>query len=220
MIAAGTCAALAGLVVLTAFAGGAFTALSVLLVQALLLTRWFRLVDAPAAAGGTAVALVVGGGADGVLALTDTDTWLEPLAGLVALSFLAALLMQILRRDGRERLVASFTATLAATVVVTMASLLVAVTRLDRGGLVVAAAMGGAVVASAPLARLVAGMPGPGRGTPAAVQPPPAAATTPAHARHRAPARRAPGDPLAAACLSIALAGPVAYVGGRLLLGG
>src|SRR5688572_14343395 len=101
MTAAATCAALAGLVGLSAFAGGPVTALAVLLVQALLLATWCRLLDAPAAAGGAAVAAVVAVAGDAVLALRDADQPLQPLAGLLAMAFLGALVAQVLRRDGR-----------------------------------------------------------------------------------------------------------------------
>ena len=276
---------LAGLLVLAGAGGVWLLAAAVLLVQAVLAYGWFSVVPVPDTASSTLLVGAAGLAADVVLftddrlRAEDADPSLAPLASVLGLLFLAALVSQLARRDGRVAL----TSSLAATVTGGALTVFVAAwlpTLQSRGAFVgSAAALAGAAVASALaalpgrrglLAALAAALAavvgaligssedvvgaaaGAGLGLGAGVAsvlavvavdflasapagswlaPPAAAPVSSAPASGSAPAGATPagtvaagstpteGRLAAAAALPFALAGPVAYVVGRLLVG-
>jgi hypothetical protein len=147
MTAAVTCTALAGLVALAAYGGVGALAAAVLVVQALLLLGVYRDVLGPAGRQGAAAAAALPGAvalaSDIALVARDGEPHLAPLAGILGLAFLSAILVQVVRRDGRAGLVVSFTASLAAAALVTTAAMLLAASRIEAGPSVVAATMAG-----------------------------------------------------------------------------
>lgn len=93
----------------------------VLLVQAGFLLAWFRWAQVPATGPGASLALGAAALADlsvmrSASALPEALPALEPVAAVLGAAFVLALVVQILRRDGRPRVAASLTATVTATV--------------------------------------------------------------------------------------------------------
>lgn len=240
MAVAVTAPALSAAVVLGAVTTPVVLALAVLLVQGLLVAAWHRSLEVPGAAGG---ALVAGAAAVAAVALVLADDGDRPLAVLPALlagAVLAGLGHQLSRRDGRSRLVASLAATLTLAALAVLAAAAVPAQASEGGApLVAAAAVPAGLVAAALALRGRAG--GPGwldLGAVAAI-PLFVAVVVLAFTDLRAGAAvavavaagvaswtasllagRTPApDPSVAAALPLALAGPVAYVLGRLLVG-
>jgi hypothetical protein len=128
--------ALAALVGLASFGGLAVLALAVVLVGALVAAGWPELLDLPARRSSTAVvALVaVASAVVAVLAVTaarsagsQVSGVLGQLPAVAALALLVAFAHQLLRRDGRPRLVESVTGVVTAQAVVVLAAAWVAV---------------------------------------------------------------------------------------------
>ncbi len=116
---------------------------------------WPSLVDAPARRG---AAVVVGlGGLGGVVAVTLTsgEPFLRELPEVLALSVLVAFVHELVRRDGRERLVESVAGVVSGVVVATAVAGWIAAGRTDGGTSVVvtgAVALAvGAAVSGVPL---------------------------------------------------------------------
>jgi hypothetical protein len=114
---AGLSVVLAGLLGLGAYAGTVPLAAAALAVVLVLAWGWPALVDLPSPRGTTAV-LALGGAASVLsVALTDAEPRLNWLALAIAGSVVAEFVHQLLRRDGRPRLVESVSGTIAGLVV-------------------------------------------------------------------------------------------------------
>lgn len=159
LVAAAVSVAGAGLVAAAGFAGEPVLAGSVALIVLVIALGWGALLRLPHPRG-TAVLVALTGLAAVVLALNPPvpSRPLAGFAGLIAGGVLAAFVHELIRRDGRPRLVASVTGTLCGQVVVVLAAgwLLLPGTRVSTGGVVVAA------VAVA-VTRVVAAVPSPPR---------------------------------------------------------
>lgn len=238
MIAAVAASVAAGLAVVLGLAAagpvGVLVA-AVALVQLLVVARWFAALDVSAAArGGALVGAAAAIGADLAVALRDDRHALAPVTAALGLAMLAALLQQLVRRDGRDRLTASLTATVVLAAVGALGSCYLGVQSSRDGtafvvaGVVAAAA---AVVATAlPGPEALAGslgvLAGAGTGVVAGVLSDLgprtgglvglgcalAAGVTAAVAR-----RAVRPDPLVTAGLPLLLTAPVAFVLARLL---
>jgi len=143
-------AALAALGLAAALALGGLTetpvlVLAVLLAQGLFVAGWFPALRVAGAAGGRIVVAATAVGADAAVLAADDTRPLEHVAPVLALALLAALLHQLVRRDGRVELTTSLTATGAAAVLAGLGSAWLAldVSR-DGTGLLVIAAIAGA----------------------------------------------------------------------------
>jgi hypothetical protein len=127
------------------------------LVQVLVAVRWFAMLDVSGAARGGAV---VGAGAaiaaDLAVVLRDDEHPLAPAAAVLGLAMLAAMLLQLVRRDGREELTASLATTVALAVVAGLGSCYLGTQSSRDGTAFVAAA-----VAAATVAVVGAALPGP-----------------------------------------------------------
>lgn len=128
--------ALAGLVALASFAPTWVLALAVLLVAALVAVGWPDLLDLPSRRGTTGVVVVAAVVAAAVacaavLDARSTGTQVSGVLGrlpvVAALALLLAFVHQLLRRDGRPRLVESVTASVSGQAVVVLAGAWVAV---------------------------------------------------------------------------------------------
>ena len=158
-------AALAALGLAAALVLGGLTAtpvlvLAVLLAQGLFVAGWFPALRAPGAAGGRVVVAATAVGADAAVLAADDTRPLEHVAAVLALALLAALLHQLVRRDGRVELTSSLTATGSAAVLVGLGSAWLAldVSR-DGTGLLVLAAVAAAAPPTLDLAARAAKAP-------------------------------------------------------------
>ena len=239
-VAVGVGPALALLVVLAAVAGQGVLVLAVALVQGCVIAGWHRSVAAPGATEGAVVAAAAALAADGLVLTAPADRPLARVPAVLALAVIGSLVAQLVRRDGRERLVVSLTsavclATFAALPAAQLAALtseggvpLVAATVLPAG--LVAAADAVTVTGSGPrwlrpLLALGAGLAaGVAVGAVTRLAMEAAVATAAASgavgwAGAVLADRSSRGDPLLRAALPVALAAPVGYVLGRLLVG-
>ena len=232
--------ALGAALVLGAAAGPAVLAAAVLLAQGLVIVDWHRTLGVAGARGGIVVGAVAAVGSD---ALVLADVGERPLAavpGVLAAAVVGALVHQLARRDGRDRLTASLTATVSLAALVALGSTLLAVhDEKDGLALISTAAAAAALVAAGVTARQLAGAP---RRADVAVVAGAAVlvtvsvvaldglAVTPAFAVAGTAgtvawvagvlvARSAEPHVGPGAALPLVLAGPVAYVLGRLLVG-
>jgi hypothetical protein len=110
---------------------------------------WRHLLNSPARRGATGVIAL--GGLAGVVAvlLTEGEPFLRNLPEVLALSVLLAFVHELVRRDGRERLVESVAGVVSGTLVATCATGWVAVGRTDAGTAVVVTGAVALAVASA-----------------------------------------------------------------------
>lgn len=238
--------ALAGALALGAYGGSVFLVLSVALTQGLVLVRWYSAVAAPGAAGGMVLCAAAGVGADLLLLGRHARADLHPLGpvtGVLGLAMVGVLLHQ-LTRNPRDRVTASMTATAALAVLVVLASAYVAAGQPQAaagaagtvaGDLVsvVAAGLAAARLADllplgagprAGLAMAVAGVVGLGVGVATGIGAGTGlllgVVTGSVAAAGAALAGRLPHPhPVLSGALPVALAGPVAYVIGRIVLG-
>jgi len=240
MVAVGVGPALALLVVLAASAGEGVLILAVALVQGCVIAGWHRSLDVPGAIEGAVVAASAAAAADMLVLTAPTDRPLARLPAVLALAVVASLLAQLARRDGRERLVASLTAsvclaTYAALPAAQLAALvseggvpLVTATVLPAG--LVAAADAVTVTRSGPrwlrpglavVAALATGVVvGAVTGLTISAAVATAAASGAVGWAGAVLADRSPRpNPLLRAALPVALAAPVGYVLGRLVVG-
>ena len=127
------------------------------LLQLLVAARWFAALGVSAAArGGAFVGAAAAIGADLAVALRDERHPLAPVTAVLGLAMLAAMLHQLVRRDGRDHLTDSLTATVSLAVVGSLgACYLGAASSRDGTAFVVAG------VAGAALAVVAAALPGP-----------------------------------------------------------
>lgn len=163
MLAIGVAAVTAG-----ASAGGqAALLVAVALVQVLLVVGWFAVLDVPGERGGAAIALAAGLAADIAMLERGAAASVGPLAGVLGLATVAALLHQLARSnagrgprgaaepagsDGRQtaaRVTESLTATLSATVFSVLAATLVAERGATHGQTVTVVAVTAAGAATA-----------------------------------------------------------------------
>ena len=228
--------ALAGALALAGYADEAALVLVVLVVQGLLVWGWYTALDVPGRIGGSALAGAAAVTADVLLLVRDDTRALTPVAGVLAVAMLGAMVHQLTRRGGRQRLTESISATMTLVVLATLGALFVAVQQTQDGpALVALAALSAGVAAGASmsplptalaagiaavgglvLGLLVAGMTdlsaGPAVSTGAA-----AAAT--ALAAITFVRRMKQPDLATAAALPLLSVAPVAYVLGRILVG-
>ncbi len=231
-------AVLAALVAAAASWGeSALVGASALLVVAVA-AGWPGLVEAPAPRG-TGVVVALGGlGGLAVVTLTDGAPFLRELPAVLAVAVLAAFVHELVRRDGRERLVESVAGTVAGVVVAGTAAGWVATGRTDDGAALVlvgavALAVGSAVSAlrlaawSAPVTIAAATAAGAVTGYLAA-DPLPGGliglavgivVATTHRVLDRLPSLRRRWPALAAAVLPVVATGVLVYVVGRVLVG-
>ncbi|WP_432523849.1 hypothetical protein [Kineococcus sp. SYSU DK006] len=128
--------ALAALLALASFAPAGVLALAVVLVGALVAAGWPQLLDLPARRSTTALLAAVAlaaaaaaalGARTGRLEGTRSTGVLDVLPAVAAMSLLAAFVHQLLRTDGRPRLVESVTGAVTGQAVVVLAAAWVAV---------------------------------------------------------------------------------------------
>jgi hypothetical protein len=147
-VAVGATVAFAGLVALTGYTYSLLIALAVALTGAVLAWGWPVLLSLPSPRGTTTV-LGIGVGATCLAATAmDYEPFLEWIPAALAVSLLAAFLHQLLRRDGRPRLVESLAATAAGLAILAMGACYLPLPRTLGGAQTLAAAMA-AVAASA-----------------------------------------------------------------------
>lgn len=140
-------ACLAGLLAIAALTGTMALLLLVMVVQAGFLAGWARFADVQVQKPGSALALATAASADLLVARGGDGVArppvLGPLAGILGVAFLLAVLAQLLRRDGRRRLTASLTATVTATVLALSGALWLAPAHVPSGRHIVAASAAG-----------------------------------------------------------------------------
>ncbi len=146
--------AFSGLLVLSVLAGVPFVAAAVALGGGVLAWGWAGLLGLPSPRGttsvlafGTVAAVLTG-------ALTRTDPFLRWMPAALALSMLVAFLHQLLRRDGRPRLVESVVSVVTGLALVVSGACLVPLAQTADGGAVMAVA--GAALGVAALVDLLA----------------------------------------------------------------
>ena len=127
---------------------------ALVVTQAVVVATWHRCLGVPGAAGGAAVAGAAAIAAD-ILALDGArDRPLPGVPAVLALAVLAALVHQLARRDGRDRLTASLTATVSLAALAALGSAYVAALDVEHGpGLVSAAATAAVLVVAGVAAR-------------------------------------------------------------------
>ncbi len=118
---------------LAAYAGSPVLAVAVLLVSGMLAWGWPVLLDLPAPRGTLATLLVGAALCDLAVALTTDDPWLEWLPLAAAGAVLAAFAHQLLRTDGRPRLVESLSGEVMAVALFACAAAVIALPRTEAG---------------------------------------------------------------------------------------
>lgn len=234
-------AVVAAVVAVAAFLGELpLVALAGVLVL-VLAAGWPPLVGALAPRGSSVVIALGGLGGLAAVVLTRGDPFLRELPEVLALAVLAAFVHELVRRDGRERLVESVAGTVAGVLVAATAAGWVAAGRTDGGASVVvvgalALAVGSAVSAlhlTGSLAATVTIVASVAAGAGAAelvpdVDPLPGGliglavgilAATLRRLFDRLPSMRRRGPALAAAVLPVTVTGVLVYVVGRVLVG-
>jgi hypothetical protein len=210
---------------------------AVLLVQALVVLGWHRSLDVPGAVGGVVVGVGISVAADLVVLAQEGERPLAALPVVLGLTVPVALVHQLGRRGDRSRLIASLSSVVTAAVLAALGSTYLGLDALRDGAPMVAvAAAAASLVGSAAVVRRRLDAPDAvdaaaiGVGLLAA---PVVAAVTDmdltaglalaavaaivAWAGTVLAARTAHPDPFLAAALPLAIAGPAAYVLGRLL---
>ena len=143
-----TALASAALLALAAYAGSVALGAAVLLVSGLLIWGWPVLLDLPAPRGTIATLAVVAVLCDGAVVLTRTDPLLDWLALAAAGGVLLTFGHQLLRTDGRPRLVESLSGEIMGVVLLTCAAALIALPRTPAGADAVLALAAGAAAAA------------------------------------------------------------------------
>lgn len=132
--------AIASLLTVSAFAGPVLVALSVALTAGVIAWGWAGLLGLPSPRG-TAVVLAIGSvAAIGTVLATREDPYLTWLPAAFAGSMIVAFLHQLLRRDGRPRLVESVASTITALAIVLSGVSFVALPRTQHGAWLMALA--------------------------------------------------------------------------------
>lgn len=145
-------AVLAAAVAVAGYLGGLPLSATAAVLALLLALGWPALAGLPFKPGSAAVVALGGVGAVVVVHLTDTQPYLRDLPVVFAAAILLAFLNELLRRDGRTRLVESVSGTVAGTLVAVAAAGWVAIGRTPGGEPIVvvgalALAVGSVVVA-------------------------------------------------------------------------
>jgi len=239
-VTAGAAIALGVALVVGAATASAVLLVAVVLVQALVVASWHRALAVPGAVGGGLVAGAAAVGADVlVLVRDDGDRPLSAVTPVLALAVLAALVQQLARRDGRPRLNASMAATVTAAALAGLASAFLAAEGSEGGApLVAVAAVAAGLVAAGVAVRRGLGYPAAADGAVVLVAVAGGAVVAAVTDLDGLPAlavglgcaavawvasvfvgRTTSPDAGLSAALPHALAGPVAYVLGRLLVG-
>lgn len=151
--------ALAGLLVAASLSGRPLLAAAVVSVLALLMLGVVRAADIPASKASALVALLAGALAAGMVASNegalDVDA-LRPVLVAVGGGFVATVIVQLTRRDGRERLTASWTLGVTALVLSAAAATWLGLGDDDLGSALLPLALAGVATAAA-----IAVFPGP-----------------------------------------------------------
>jgi sulfur-carrier protein len=140
LIAVGGC----GLLLLASWGGRPMMGAALLLLQLLLVVGWFRWASlrTPGQAAGAVAAVLAAAAADIALLDEVDDSSVRPLTVVLAALVVVAFVVQLARRDGRDRLTEALSATVGAgALCLTMASLL-GVRGGESGAVVVAVAVG------------------------------------------------------------------------------
>jgi hypothetical protein len=116
-------------------------AIGVGLAQLLLVWTWFPALQVRGVLGGRVVTVAAAVAADIAVVAADDARPSAPLAAVLALALLAAFVVQLLRRDGREGLTASLTATGTAATMAVLGSLWLALDTVRRGDAVLLVAV-------------------------------------------------------------------------------
>lgn len=156
-------AGLVGMLAIASAAGGQLLAAGVLIVQLVFTMGAIRLAPVPAANPAAWLSLAVGAAAAGWVAVAGIPE-LSPLAKVLGLAFLLAIVLQLARGDGRSRLNSSLSLTVAGCVLAALPAAWVGLRFTDGGAYAVGLGLlgvGAAVLAemlgtSATLRRLLA----------------------------------------------------------------
>src|SRR6478735_833991 len=145
-------AALAAAVAVAGYFGGLPLSISAAVLAVVFALGWPALAGLPFVVGSATVVALGGVGAVAVVHLTDTQPFLRYLPVVFAAAILLAFVSELLRRDGRTRLVESVSGTVAGTLVAVAVAGWVAIGRTPGGehlvvGGALALAVGSAVVA-------------------------------------------------------------------------
>lgn len=145
-------AVLAAAVAVAGYLGGTPLSITAAVLAVVFALGWPALAGLPFVPGSAAVVALGGVGAVGVVHLTTTQPYLRDLPVVFAAAILLAFLNELLRRDGRTRLVESVSGTVAGTLVAVAVAGWVAIGKTPGGEPIVvvgalALAVGSAVVA-------------------------------------------------------------------------
>ena len=149
--------ALAGLLIITAFAGPVLVALAVALGAGVIAWGWSGLLGLPSPRGTAFVVALGSAAAIGTALATRQDPFLAWMPAALAGSLIVAFLHQLARRDGRPRLVESVASNIMAIAIVASGASLVVLPRTLHGAAVVAVASSALAVST--LADLAGGSP-------------------------------------------------------------
>jgi hypothetical protein len=137
MVRAALTCVLAALLAGAAYVSVPLTALAVAIGQVALASSWHRLAGAPGARGGFVVGVLAGLAADVVLLLDDEGGRIGPVVGVAAVVVPAAFVHQLLRTPdeagGRDRMVASMSATVTAAMLCVGLASAIPLSRLGGG---------------------------------------------------------------------------------------
>jgi hypothetical protein len=136
--------ACSAVLVLAGYAHESVVVLAVALLQVALAFSWHEANDLPGRRGGAYVASLAGVGASVAVFFDAEDGEVSPLLGAVGIGFVAALLHQLIRREGRPDVVASLSGTVTLIALVVLPATWVA-ERESRGGAAVIACAATAV---------------------------------------------------------------------------
>lgn len=140
--------AIAGLLALTGYTGSALVAVTVLVGGVVLAWGWAGALALPSPRG-TSLVLLLGTVALVLSAVfTHTDPYLRWVPAALAGAVIASFVHQLLRRDGRPRLVESVASTSMALVLVASGVCLIPLPRLVDGGTVLAAGLAGVALSA------------------------------------------------------------------------
>ncbi|HEU4544143.1 MAG TPA: hypothetical protein VFR23_23635 [Jiangellaceae bacterium] len=139
-------AGLIGVLAVGSAAGGEFLAAGVLIAQVVFVMGAVRVAPVPAASGAAWLALLVGAGATAWTAWAGLPG-LSPVAIVLGPALVLAIVLQLVRRDGRPRLTASLTLAVSACVLVVLPVAWVGLRYADGGGHAVALGLLGAGIA-------------------------------------------------------------------------
>ena len=151
--------ALAGAALLAGALGGdPWLWVPVVALQLAVVATWHRSLDAPSAASGAVVGAGLAAIVDVVVATTDADPTLGPIVVVLGAGYLVAVVQQLVRSDGRERLVDSLAATVSLATIAALGAAWVVLVQLTDGE-DIAVVLAGATVAAA-VGRLAPGVAG------------------------------------------------------------